>query len=180
MQGATLVLRDIHQPPAPAWWPPAPGWWLVAMLVLLTVLAWAWIARRRHLRRREVVAIFDKALGAASTPPEEIAAMSELLRRAARRRDSTADRLQGEAWLRFLDDAPPPAHRKKSRKVRATTVRDMQPEAPSPNPAALRPFSQGPGRLLLDGGYRRDIDPASVAELRPLVRARYLQWMAKP
>src|SRR5690606_27121013 len=26
-------LRDIHLPPAPAWWPPAPGWWLLAILV---------------------------------------------------------------------------------------------------------------------------------------------------
>ncbi len=184
MQGATLVLRDIHQPPSPAWWPPAPGWWLVATLVLLAVLAWAWLARRRRLRRREVVAIFDDALRAASTPPEEIAAMSELLRRAARRRDPTADRLQGEAWLQFLDDAPPPAPPKKagdsSREVPLEALPETLPEAPLPNRADLRPFSQGPGRLLLEGGYRREIDPASVAELRPLVRARYLQWMAQP
>ena len=26
----TLVLRDVHVPPAPSWWPPAPGWWLLA------------------------------------------------------------------------------------------------------------------------------------------------------
>jgi len=37
MNADALVLRDIHQPPAPGWWPPAPGWWLLAALVLLAV-----------------------------------------------------------------------------------------------------------------------------------------------
>ena len=39
----TLVLRDVHVPPAPSWWPPAPGWWLLAgvvVLVLLGIVAW--------------------------------------------------------------------------------------------------------------------------------------------
>lgn len=167
MQGATLVLRDIHQPPAPSWWPPAPGWWLVAAAVLLALLAWAWIARRRRRRRRELLAVFDDALERAATPPLQIAAMSELLRRAGRRRDPAADRLQGEAWLEFLDDAPPPGANKQASRA---------PAEPSPE---LHPFSRGPGRLLLEGGYRRQIDPAKVAELRPLVRARYLQWMGR-
>ena len=32
-----IVLRDIHQPPAPSWWPPAPGWWLVAIAGLMAI-----------------------------------------------------------------------------------------------------------------------------------------------
>src|SRR5690606_33347163 len=35
MQEPALLLRDIHQPPAPSWWPPAPGWWLLAGIVLV-------------------------------------------------------------------------------------------------------------------------------------------------
>lgn len=136
------------------------------------------------MRRREVVAIFDNALGAASTPPEEIAAMSELLRRAGRRRDPAADRLQGEAWLEFLDDVPPPARPKKAKGRPSEDPPEALPDTPTETPTAkstgLRPFSRGPGRLLLEGAYRREIDPASVAQLKPVVRARYLQWMAKP
>jgi hypothetical protein len=145
---ASIVLRDIHQPPAPSWWPPAPGWWLVA-LVILGVLAgaWAWSAYRRR-RRRRIEALFDDAVGAAETPAVEVATMSELLRRAARRRDPAADRLQGEAWLDFLD-----AGRK------------------------LPDFSAGIGALLLDGGYRREVDPRQVEALRVLARARFLDWM---
>ena len=34
--------------------------------------------------------------------------MSDLLRRAARRKDPLADRLQGDDWLRFLDQGMTP------------------------------------------------------------------------
>ena len=145
-----LVLRDIHQPAAPGWWPPAPGWWAVfavAALALLLLAAWAWHRRRR---RQAIAALFDRVVGAAATPAARVAAMSELLRRAARRRDPTADRLQGDAWLAFLD-------------------------AGNRHPV----FAGEAGRLLLEGGFRRDTDAAAVAALQPLARARYLDWMAR-
>lgn len=163
MQAATLVLRDIHQPPVPPWWPPAPGWWLLAGVVLLMVLAWGWFAMRRRRHRRAVAAVFDDALRAASTAAEEVAAMSELLRRAARRRDPSADKLQGEDWLRFLD---------------GTGTQDaIGKRGRTKHEASTNQFTQGPGRLLLQGGYQRAVEPSQVAELRPLVRARFLQWM---
>lgn len=165
MQAATLVLRDIHQPPAPPWWPPAPGWWLLAGVVLLTILAWGWFAMRRRRHRRAIAAVFDDALRAASTSAEEVAAMSELLRRAARQRDPSADKLHGEDWLRFLDAGPAAAKGRAGKRQRAK---------PDLNP---RQFTQGPGRLLLKGGYQRDVEPSQVAELRPIVRARFLEWM---
>lgn len=148
MNAPDLVLRDIHQPPAPPWWPPAPGWWILAAVVLLvSALAAWWMARRRRQRRR-VAALFDDALAAAPQPAAQVAAISELLRRAARRRDPDADRLQGEAWLRWLD-------------------RELAPAA----------FSSGPGRLLLDGGFRRDVPDEDVARLRVLGRSAYLELM---
>lgn len=150
MNGDALVLRDIHQPLAPPWWPPAPGWWLVAALLMLVLAVAWWLLARRRRRQRAITALFDAALAAAATPAAQVAAMSELLRRASRRRDPAADRYQGEAWLRFLDGD------------------DKRPL-----------FSTDVGKLLLDGGFRRDVDAETVAVLRPLARQRYLSWMAR-
>ena len=148
-----LVLRDIHAPVAPPWWPPAPGWWLVfaAIAAAAAFAAW-WLARRRR-NRRAIVALFDRGVATAQTPAAQVAAMSELLRRAARRRAPHADTLQGDDWLRFLDG-----------------------ETPRGNTAAKN-FSQGAGRLLLEGGFQRDVDAAQVGALVPLARTRYLELM---
>lgn len=165
MQDAALVLRDIHAPVAPPWWPPAPGWWLLAALLVLAVIAWGWWRRRRRARRQALFALFDAALAGAGTPAEEVAAMSELLRRAARRIEPQADRLQGEAWLEFLDREAAPARRLR---------RPGGQQSPAPHD-----FTRGPGRLLLDGAYRAEVDPQAVAALRPLVQARFTRWMAR-
>jgi|SRR5690606_19090901 len=140
MTDPNLVLRDIHQPPAPPWWPPAPGWWLLAAVLLLVIAGWAWWTARKRKRRSVIAAVFDTAVATATTPPAQVAAMSELLRRAARRVDPEADRLHGDAWLEFVD------------------------------------LGEAPGRLLLEGGYRPDVDPQQVDELRTVARARFLQW----
>lgn len=143
-----LVLRDIHQPPAPPWWPPAPGWWLVAAALLLLAAAMAWFARRRARRRRALAMLFDAALRQAPTPAARVAVMSELLRRAALRRDPGAGTVQGDDWLRLLD-------------------------AGSAQPL----FGGDSGRLLLEGGFRAEVDEASVAMLVPRARRRFLEWM---
>jgi hypothetical protein len=145
---ATLVLRDIHQPPVPPWWPPAPGWWLLAALIVAAVLVWAMVKLRRHRRRTAHAALFDAALAATSTRPQQVAAMSGLLRRAARQRDRDTETLQGEAWLAWLDGDDP-----------------------------ARPFTTGPGRWLLDGGFRSDVEADRLDALRPVARARFLQLL---
>ena len=150
MPDPTLVLRDIHPGAAPAWWPPAPGWWLLAALVLALVAAYAWRQRRRRQRIRRIADLFDGAIDAAIVAPMQVAAMSELLRRAAHRRSPQADKLQGESWLAFLDDGD-----------------------------ANRPFTQGAGRLLLEGAFRPDVDPQQVTALRSVARRRFLAWMVK-
>lgn len=143
-----LVLRDIHLSSAPPWWPPAPGWWLLAMVVAAAavgVVAWRVVRARR---RQRLVALFDAEVDAASGPAESIAAISALLRRAARRRDPTADRLAGQEWLAFLD-----AGRASPR------------------------FDGARGALLLQGPFRRDADPAAVADLRHAARDCFIEWM---
>jgi hypothetical protein len=147
MSAAQLVLRDVHVPASPPLWPLAPGWWLVIVGVLLIFGAWlAWSTQRKR-RRAAWVRLFEHALTPGS-PAERVAAMSELLRRAARRVEPQADRLQGDAWLRFLDGDKGHA------------------------------FSDGPGRLLLEGGYQREVDAVQLQAATAVARARFLELMA--
>lgn len=149
MQPDNLPLRDIHQPSSPPWWPPAPGWWLLAVIILAVIALMWWFAARRRRRQHAIAALFDTALQNADSPTAQVAAMSELLRRAARHHNAEADRYTGDAWLQFLDAG-------------------LQQSG----------FTKGAGRLLLDGAFRADIDANAVAALRPLARERYLSWMA--
>lgn len=143
-----LPLRDVQEGVAPAWWPPAPGWWLVLAAVVLMAAWLAWRTTHRRRRRAAILRLFDETVDRAGTPAQQVAAMSELLRRAARRKDATADTLEGEAWLRFLDDGL------------------SQPV-----------FVAGAGALLRDGGFRADVAADESAALRTVARQRYLDWM---
>lgn len=146
---ASLPLRDIHLPPAPPWWPPAPGWWWLAAAVaavLAFVIARQW---RRRRRRLALARLFDDAVARSPTPAARIGAMSELLRRVARRVDPAAATFAGDDWLRFLD------------RGRAT-----------------HDFQSGAGALLRDGAFRSDVAECDVEALRLLARARFLEWMA--
>ncbi len=147
MIATALPLRDVHLPAAPGGWPPAPGWWLVAAGVLLVLLVIVAVRMRRARRRRRWETLFDDGLAAATGPVAYIGAASDLLRRAARRRHPQAALLQGEDWLRFLDGD------------------------------ARHDFSQGDGRLLLDGGFRRKVDDAQAARACALARRRFVGLM---
>lgn len=146
MTGAISALRDIHLPPSPSWWPPAPGWWLIAALLLFATV-WTTSrglhARSRRLRIRNALRDYDVALAGANQASAKIAAASLLLRRAAKARDPGAAMLEGDAWLRFLDGSD-----------------------------ATRPFSDGVGRLLHDGGFRRDLTD-DIAPALMLARRRF-------
>lgn len=147
-----LVLRDVHVPAAPSWWPPAPGWWIVVAVVMalaLVLLAWS---HRRRKRLQAWQKLFDEAC-ALPQANEQVAAMSELLRRAARKVDRHTDTLEGEAWLRFLDGE-------------------------APKQGSRSDFADGAGRLLLDGGFRREVDAGQLASVKSLARVRFLELMA--
>jgi hypothetical protein len=145
-----LPLLDVHLPGAPGWWPPAPGWWMVLVAIASVAIAW-WLWQRRIRRRRAVLeSLFDGTVDAANGMPARIAAMSELLRRAARRRDPHADRLSGDEWLGFLDaDQRMPV------------------------------FSAGAGRTLLEGGFRREVGVHEYDALRGIVRMRFVELMTR-
>ena len=103
---------------------------------------------RRRRRRAMILRLFDETVAQAATPSLQVAAMSELLRRAARRKHANADTLDGEDWLRFLD-------------------------AGLPQPV----FAAGAGALLRDGGFRADVSAHEAEALRIVARERYLHWM---
>lgn len=143
-----LPLRPPHDPPPPSWWPPAPGWWLVAGAVLLVLAALAWWRWRRRRYRLRCEGLFQAQLAAAKTPAAEVAAMSELLRRAVRRGQPAAVAYAGEAWLEVIEGGRRGPH-----------------------------FDEGQRRLLLEGGFRRDVAADEAAALRAPVLRRYLQLM---
>jgi hypothetical protein len=148
-----LQLRDIHLPPEPSWWPPAPGWWLLAVLLLVSaVILTRWVWRRVRARRRlaRLMAEFDAVAGLGD-PGARLVAISQLLRRAARLRDPRAANLQGEDWLRFLDQ-----------------VDDGQPP------------TTDSWRILLNGPYQPQIDPAAVDALLEVARARFQDLVTSP
>ncbi|MET0289927.1 MAG: DUF4381 domain-containing protein [Pseudoxanthomonas sp.] len=122
--------------------------WWVVIGLGVVVLAWLCLMALRRRRRQAAWRATFDAETAQATPVAQVAAASSLLRRAARRIDPQADRLTGEAWLVWLD----------GRKG--------------------RPFSQGPGRVLLDGAFLPALEPQAVQALLPLARARFLQLMA--
>lgn len=146
-----LQLRDVHLPPPPSWWPPAPGWWLVFgwALVAAVAILWWWLRRRRW--RRGIEALFDASVAAAADPQARAATISELLRRASRRRDPAADRLAGEDWLRFLDGA-----------------------------SRSSAFAGEVGRTLLEGAFRADVDEAACETLRAAARPCFVRLMRPP
>ncbi|PKM02127.1 MAG: DUF4381 domain-containing protein [Gammaproteobacteria bacterium HGW-Gammaproteobacteria-6] len=145
-----LPLKDIHLPPAPGIWPLAPGWWLV--LVLASVLAavtmrWLWHHYRRRAYRRQLESLLDQELNS-NDPSSRLATLSQLLRRASRvASGAAASQLLGEQWLQFLDGADPG-----------------------------KPFTQGPGRLLLTGPFATFAASASeIDAVEAIARRRFMQ-----
>lgn len=127
----TLPLRDIHMPEAIGWWPPAIGWWLVPILLGLSMVAVWWIyksvTRKTVLKSAKQVLISIKRDSRADEQ-EKLEQLSALLRRVAislEPRHECAG-LTGEAWLNYLD-----------RSVKGS------------------PFSEGIGRCLADGHFRK-------------------------
>ncbi|MGY0634950.1 DUF4381 domain-containing protein [Luteimonas sp. A478] len=144
--GDALPLRDIHVPSVPGWWPPAPGWWLLALLVLAVAAVITVLLWRRVRRRRSLRRMFDSHVAIADTAPERIAAMSALLRRAVLERDPAAATLQGDAWLAYLERDP-----------------------------AILQLDGESRRMLLEGGYRRDLGDVDLQALHEAARDCFLR-----
>ena len=103
-------LQEVGPPEAAPAWPPPPVWYLLAALVVLSIVAMAWIVRRRWQRgayRREALDLLDgleKRLEGEGSAP--LAELPSLLKRVALRSFPRAEvaALSGEAFLAFLDE----------------------------------------------------------------------------
>ena len=149
-----LQLRDIHLPGTPGIWPPAPGWWIAAVVVLallswLALTGWRYLQLRRQ--RRHILGLLAQLEQSAvdTCTPEFVAQLSRLLRRIALMRFPAEQiaSLTGKDWLKFLDET-----------------------------GGNGGFSTGPGQVLADGPYVRDL-PGSldIHTLTPLIR----DWIGK-
>jgi hypothetical protein len=153
-------LRDIHLPPAPAWWPPAPGWWLLATLVLVALffgVRWLWRRRQQQRWYRRVQIELERVVATHAARPDPTAlasAISQLLRRASLLVDPRAAAFRGDTWLDFLDANLPAAD------------------------AANAPFRSGAGRVLVDAPYRRTNDPTAPPMDAPALIALARGWLA--
>jgi len=133
--------------------PPSPAWWPPApgwwwLGAALALAMLAWIGWSAwRARRRRRWLAWFDADSGTGTEPERLAEISSLLRRAARRAEPGAELLQDEPWLRFLDGA------------------------------GRRDFSAGAGRVLLDGGFRPQLEAGQLDAVRKLARARFLELM---
>jgi hypothetical protein len=139
---SSLPLRDIHLPEAVGWWPPAIGWWLLPLFILALAALLVWLIHRVRRMTPAKLALRELDLlqqDAKLSPDEKLRRLSILLRRVCLSVYSREDvaGLTGEDWLRWLD-----------------------------RPLKAPGFSQGPGRILLDGAYRR----APAADMEALLR----------
>ena len=144
-----LQLRDIHLPGPTDFWPPAPGWWIAAIVALglltwIGVIAWRRLMRRRH--RLHILGLLEQLEQSSIDmhTPEFLAQLSRLIRRVALMRfpEQAVAPLTGRDWLRFLDES-----------------------------GGNGRFCNGPGRVLADGPYVRNLPNAvDTRGLTSLVR----------
>ena len=134
MDPAQIPLRDWHYPEPIAWWPPAPGWWIVLgslVFFLIGVLWWRWYQSRPNVKKIAKAELESLRLDSNLSALDRVIQLSMLMRRIALSvyPRTEAAKLTGTEWLRLLDRS-----------------------------LADRPFSEGPGRILVDAPYQKNAE----------------------
>ena len=134
----SLPLRDIHLPDTVAWWPPAIGWWLLLALFIIISVLFIWIRARRRRRLHAPGFLATQSLQTIKQryqldgdQQQLVRDISVLLRRTTislNPRIESAS-LTGTRWLTYLDQ-----------KMNG------------------KPFSDGPGKILVTHPYQKTID----------------------
>lgn len=107
MKDPLETLRDVHLPPAPAWWA-VPEWVFAAAICALLLLLWQALRHRRHRNLRvalRALAALESAYKLDLDTTRLVSGVSRLLRSYAIARFPQAgiEGLTGTAWLCFLD-----------------------------------------------------------------------------
>lgn len=141
-----LPLRDIHLTPSIFWWPLAMGWWLSFILIVVCIFLSFFIFRKwkkSSLKKEAVLALnlIEQQFQQNKDIAWCVREISSFLRRCTISKQALAASLTGPAWLHFLDEQ--------------TSSKD---------------FSEGAGRILLNGPYQRYVDAREVSSLFQLCR----------
>ena len=97
-------LQDIILPAAPSFWPPASGFWILVALILMLLIAVAWVitqARQRNAYRRAGLTLL-----ASANTVYEINVVLKRVALAVFPREQVAA-LHGENWLHFMQSTCP-------------------------------------------------------------------------
>ena len=104
-------LRDIHLPDPVSWWPPAPGWYgLFILVIILIVLAWYMIKRRRYPAIKKLAQLelqkIEQAFNQHQNTQQLCSDVSILLRRVAMSYDARDKQagITGKEWLAHLNN----------------------------------------------------------------------------
>jgi Domain of unknown function (DUF4381) len=141
-------LRDIHLPAAVSWWPPAIGWWLLTVSLIASLFLFLLYLKKTKMMRQALRLLkrIENEFGQSKDASKCVRELSILLRRMAINKERTCAGLTGPAWLQHLDQGM------------------KEPE-----------FSQGAGKLLLDGPYQPHVEGKEVPQLITLCR----KWVVK-
>lgn len=137
-------LRDIHLPPPISVWPQTLGWYLLLALLVVSIMYGSIKLYHYTMRRsyqKKLMSELHRLVALYTDSPvkslENISIFMRCIALAMFPREDVAG-LKGEAWLRFLDQ-------------QGEAVKRM------PNNPFNHQFSQGVGRVLLEGPYQKEI-----------------------
>lgn len=161
-----LPLRDIHLPDAISWWPLAPGWWAAVLLLLLITGVMVWLRRSRLRRRLRTTALRELAAlrGAYQQHQDDrqlVSDLSVLLRRICISvyPPQQVAGLTGETWLRFLDRGVVDVVTENDTSINTSFDAGTNTKLDKSDGAG---FTNGPGRVLLEGPYQANVEQEHV------------------
>lgn len=124
-----MDLKDIQLPESISWFPLAIGWWVLLTLVITAIIVGYFLIKKVRIRRLNKTALkmLQRINSDDCSDLTKLQLISQLLRRLVISKDKRqlVASLTGEKWLEYLDKNLPD-----------------------------KPFTQGVGRILLDGQYR--------------------------
>lgn len=174
-----LPLRDIHLPNAISWWPLAPGWWLLFISILLIIIL-VFIITKKILQptlRKQASKTLDSIEQAFHINADATQCLTELsmfLRRVVLSqapKDGSAGTHHKHLILLNLGNTKNPwLHNPNVPSLSVCSITGMDWLMLLDQKLDKPEFSQGVGRLLLNGPYQPHIETEDITQLIKLCR----------